>query len=85
MGQDFDYSVRFDQLKITKKLGKGGFGVVHLAQDELTKQMVAVKILDFAEKPMNSEMMKKEVEALSNMRHKHIVELLESFPRPEKH
>jgi serine/threonine protein kinase len=35
MGDDFDYSVRMDMIKIKKKLGQGGFGAVYHAYDEL--------------------------------------------------
>jgi serine/threonine protein kinase len=72
--------VRVDALKFVKHLGKGGFGVVNLCYDELTHKEVAVKTLAFHD----SNMMKKEVEALSSLNHKHIVSLLEAFPKPEQ-
>jgi hypothetical protein len=32
-GEDFDYQIRYHQLKFKKELGKGGFGVVNLMYD----------------------------------------------------
>jgi hypothetical protein len=32
-GDDFDYQIRYQQLKFKKELGKGGFGVVNLMYD----------------------------------------------------
>ena len=48
LGEDFDYSVRMEFIEIKKKLGEGGFGAVYLAYDQLLKQEVAVKVLNFA-------------------------------------
>lgn len=62
---------------------------MNLALDELTGQEVAVKLLSFntndGSKSVDAHMMKKEVEALSSLQHKHIVKLIDSFPKPEKH
>jgi len=32
-GEDFNYQIRYSQLKFKKELGKGGFGVVNLMYD----------------------------------------------------
>jgi len=61
-------------------LGKGGFGVVNLMYDSLNGFDVAVKFINFRNSPIDSQMMKKEVIALSNLEHHHIVKLVDSFP-----
>jgi len=47
--------------------------------DKINKTDVAVKVLSTRTGPINSEMMKKEVIALSNLQHKNIVELMDIF------
>lgn len=83
-GEDFDYSVRLNTLKFIRELGKGGFGVVNLMRDEVNGCDVAVKHLSFKNGPIDSQMMKKEVVALSNLEHRGIVKLIDSFPMPEQ-
>lgn len=84
MKEDFDYSVRVNALKVVRKLGQGGFGEVNLCVDELSGNQVAVKYLNFANKQVSNNMMKKEVEALSGLKHKNIVKLLDAVPEAEK-
>ena len=84
MKEDFDYSVRVNALKFVKKLGEGGFGEVNLCIDELSGNEVAVKYLNFGAKPISNNMIKKEVEALSGLRHKNIVKLVDAVPEAEK-
>ena len=83
-GEDFDYSVRLATLKFKHELGKGGFGVVNLMHDEVHGSDVAVKNLSFKSGTFDSQMMKKEVVALSNLEHKGIVRLIDSFSLPER-
>ena len=78
--EDFDYSVRTNALKFKSHLGKGGFGEVNLCHDELTGEMVAVKTLNFG-RQISNQMVKKEVEALSGLRHRNIVKLLDAIPK----
>ena len=78
--EDFNYNVRLNQLKYIKELGKGGFGVVNLMYDGIKKSEVAVKFLDFNNSSINSQLLKKEVIALSNLDHLGIVSLVDSFP-----
>ena len=82
MGEDFDFSVRVNALKFQRKLGKGGFGEVHLCIDELTGDEVAVKHLSYESSNSTSQMVEKEVKALSALQHKHIVKLIGAFPKP---
>ena len=46
-GEDFDYQVRMEFIKVKRELGEGGFGTVFLAHDELFNQEVAIKVLNF--------------------------------------
>ena len=78
--EDFDYSVRVNALKFKKHLGKGGFGEVNMCYDEFTGESVAVKTLNFSSKMLSNQMIKKEVEALSGLKHKHIVKLVDALP-----
>ena len=83
-GDDFDYSVRVNALKFIQHLGKGGFGEVNLCLDELTGEQVAVKTLNFSSKQISNNTMKKEVEALRGLQHKHIVKLLDAVPKAQE-
>ena len=86
LGEDFDYSVRVDALKFQRHLGKGGFGEVNMCRDELTGDLVAVKYLNLSTKQkINNQMIKKEVEALSGLKHKNIVKLVDAIPRADEH
>ena len=82
MGEDFDFNVRINALKFQRLLGKGGFGEVKLCVDELTGDMVAVKHLSYEGQNTSSQMLEKEVKALMGLQHKHIVKLLDTFPKP---
>ena len=84
LNEDFDYNVRVNALKFQKHLGKGGFGEVNMCLDELTDEMVAVKYLSFKTKNISNNTIKKEVEALSGLKHKNIVKLLDAVPRAEE-
>jgi serine/threonine protein kinase len=53
-----------------------------MCTDELTGEEVAVKYLSFSTK-ISNQMIKKEVEALSGLKHKNIVKLLDAIPQPQ--
>lgn len=71
-------------LQIKKELGEGGFGSVYLAYDKLLDKEIALKILNFNLNITKSQLITKEIEALSQLRHKNIVKLLDYFPLPKK-
>ena len=71
-------------IDIERKLGEGGFGAVYLGQDKLLGEQVAVKVMNFGSSIKNSNMITKEIDALSQLRHKNIVKLLDYFPLPKK-
>jgi len=48
--------------------------------DQINKMEVAVKFICFRNSPIDSQLMKKEVIALSNLEHTNIVKLIDSFP-----
>ena len=52
--------------------------------DELTQEIVAVKYLNFKSKNISNNTIKKEVEALSGLKHKNIVQMLDAIPRAEE-
>ena len=59
---------------------------MNLMRDGVTGQQVAVKFVNFRQKngQGNAHLMKKETEALSKLKHKHIVQMYEYFPHPTK-
>lgn len=68
-----------------RKLGEGGFGSVYLAYDEMLKQEVAIKVLQFANTNASSKsMITKEITALSQLKHRNIVKLIDYFSLPKK-
>ncbi len=74
-----------DNYEMGKKLGEGGFGQVYLAIDKSNGKKVAIKLLSVLDHPMSLQTMNKEIEALSKLKHRHIVKLYKRFPLPKKH
>ncbi|MGI6394050.1 MAG: serine/threonine-protein kinase [bacterium] len=70
-------SVINDRYKIIKKIGEGGMGNVYLAEHEILKKKVAVKILHFQQSKRNDslERFKREAIAASNMGQANIVDV----------
>ena len=55
-----------------------------MCYDELTGETVAVKYLNLKSKNVSNNTIKKEVEALSGLKHKNIVKMLDAIPRAEE-
>ena len=72
-------------IDLKDKLGEGGFGSVYLAYDNFLDTECAIKVLNFGSSIKNASLITKEIEALSQLRHRNIVKLLDYFPLPHKH
>lgn len=72
--------------RIGKVLGRGAFGKVNLTIHRLTEEMVAIKSLnkEFLTDDTSRHKVMKEVKILKKMRHKNIVQLLDTF-ETQKH
>ena len=57
---------------------------MNLCYDDLTNSEVAVKYLNYSHKPISNQMIKKEVEALSGLKHKNIVKLIDAVAQPQE-
>lgn len=70
-----------NRYKITSRLGEGGMGEVYLADDEQTKQKVAVKILarQLVTNTGLIERFKREAETLQKLDHPNIVKFIDEF------
>jgi len=66
-----------------KTLGKGHFATVRLAQRLSTRQVVALKIVDFdAENPAHQETyLEREVNAMRSVQHEHVIQLHRFVPQ----
>ena len=71
---------------IGKRLGRGKFGKVYLARDKRTKYIVAIKVLwkHQLRKHTVEHQLRREIEILSHLRHKHIIRLFTWFHDKEK-
>src|SRR5436189_56398 len=71
---------RLGKWVIFKELGRGGMGRVYLAQEEITGQQAAIKVLaaELAVEVGFLERFKREIETLSQLTHPNIVRFYES-------
>ncbi len=70
---DLETGGRFGPFTIRMRLGEGGMGVVYLAEQDLPRRMVALKLL---KAPQNSEAVRRfqrEVQIVGSFKHDHIV------------
>lgn len=72
--------------EVGKRLGRGKFGKVYLARERRTKFMVAIKVLwKFQLRKHNVEhQLRREIEILAHLRHKHIIRLFTHFHDKER-
>ena len=72
--------------EIGKRLGRGKFGKVYIAREKRTKYIVAIKILwkHQLRKHSVEHQLRREIEILSHLRHKHIIRLYTWFHDKEK-
>merc|ERR1719410_2572175 len=72
--------------EIGKRLGRGKFGKVYLAREKKSKYIVAIKVLwKFQLRKHNVEhQLRREIEILSHLRHKHIIRLFTYFHDKER-
>ena len=72
--------------EIGKRLGRGKFGKVYLAREKKSKYLVAIKVLwKFQLRKHNVEhQLRREIEILSHLRHKHITRLFCWFHDKDK-
>src|SRR3972149_9707128 len=61
-----------NKYKIIKELGRGGFGIVYLAEDSLAKRKVAIKAL-LDKKYLEKNDLIREIEFLASLQHPSIV------------
>jgi hypothetical protein len=70
----------FPGYELTRKIGKGGMGLVYLAQASATSRQVALKVIvpEWAFDEEASRRFLREVSAIARLRHRRIVEFLEA-------
>src|ERR1700690_1637396 len=66
---------RIGRYRIQKTLGKGGFGLVYLAQDEQLQRLVAIKVphRKLVDRPETAEAYLTEARTVANLDHPNIV------------
>ena len=66
--------------RVGKQIGKGGYGVVYKGERLSDGRAVAVKSVDMRDMPRRKrDRCLREVQLLGNLRHPHVVEMLDSF------
>ena len=73
---------KIGKFKVIRTLGEGSTCKVKLAMDETTGRKVAIKILDPKLDQKMKELIMVEVQAMSQLKHKNIVELIEVGTAP---
>ena len=82
--QSLGYQNFFDFYQIIDHIGKGSFGVVKLGRNSITKDKVAIKIID--KKKLNSkefEQVQREIAIMKSINHPNIISLIDHFENSE--
>ncbi|XP_054710957.1 serine/threonine-protein kinase NIM1-like [Uloborus diversus] len=83
--KEITLGTRIGFYRLYRDVGKGNFSKVKMAVHYLTKEKVAVKIIDKAKlQAKNKQMLSKEVSAMESIRHPHIIRLFEVMETPSK-
>ncbi|GFT27465.1 hypothetical protein NPIL_127861 [Nephila pilipes] len=76
---------RISFYRLYRDVGKGNFSKVKMAVHYLTKEKVAVKIIDKTKlQPKSKQMLCKEISAMESIQHPHIIRLYEVIETPSK-
>lgn len=68
-----------DKYRYVKRLGKGTFGVVYLAEDRTTQARRAIKVIPKGKKGSSVSEIKNEIELLRHLDHPNIVQIYECY------
>mmetsp|Transcript_16785 Transcript_16785/g.18680 ORF Transcript_16785/g.18680 Transcript_16785/m.18680 type:complete len:437 (+) Transcript_16785:31-1341(+) len=68
-----------DHYQLGKIIGKGGFSVVKVATNKSDKTQAAIKIIDKTTGKEELELMQREIDIMTKLKHKNIVELKDVF------
>jgi len=82
--QSIGYQNFFDFYQIIGDIGKGSFGVVKLGRNSITKDKVAIKIID--KKKLNSkelEQVQREIAIMKSIKHPNTISLIDHFENSE--
>ena len=63
---------------LKEEIGKGQFGVVYKGVNQLTKAVVAIKMISRKQKGVKDEAIRKEIELLKKFKHPNIIQLLDT-------
>ncbi|KAL4488184.1 hypothetical protein ABPG73_001595 [Tetrahymena malaccensis] len=80
-GEEFDESSNFAVFKLLRCLGEGGYGRVFEARNRISKEKVAIKMIDSSKikNAKDTDMIYKELIALKNLNHRNIVKVYNCY------
>ena len=81
IGEEFDSASSFGEYKKIKVIGEGGFGKVILGEHRMSKEKVAIKIVNTAMigNALDIDMVFREAEMLKSLNHKNIVRIINCY------